>query len=231
MAEITSTNLKYTNFRINKRGLYESSPEPKEGFVEVVYGDKKDKKTYHRYVNALTGKVTSVRITTPPYGGEFLNLVMVDNPDAYSISVPLYAQNGNYSYMARLILDSISQIDFSKKVQVSFYTKKVEDNEYQNMSVSYDGEFTEDNKSVYAPRIDKDEKPERKYKELGGKKVQVVDDEVNFYFNILEKLKETLKKEGGTTVEQPKSTVKEETPKGKLSPAMSTMDEEDELPF
>lgn len=239
MAEVTSTQLKYTNFKVNKKGLYESSRTPKEGFIEVKYGDKLESTTYHRYVDGLIGRISSIRISKPEFGGTYLNLVLVDGQEAYTISTALYASNANYSFTARLILDSLSKADFSKKVQLSFWTKKVDENEYQNMTVFYHGEKTDDGKNVYVDRVMFDEKPKREYKEVGGESKLIVEPHVEFYYNILTKMQETLQSlresRGGSATSSTNSEVstpkpEEKAPKDKLTPAMSDIDESD-LPF
>jgi len=130
MAKEFGTSKNFTFLRLNSKGeLYQSSKEPKEGFVEITLDD--NKKTYQKsYKSTDYGKVIFLGINEknfPKGKVQYVEMSIQSDDDAKAVDVlqlPLRNTKGGLNDEVKKLVAILPSLDFSKSIIVSSNREK-----------------------------------------------------------------------------------------------------------
>lgn len=130
----------YLQLDYGKKSMYIYNPEEKEGFEK--HTTEKGKVSYRKYVNAVTGKITSAYFRDGNFGQEFI-LIFSDDEGKYSVQMGI--EDSVFQNLGR----SIENIDTSETVRLSIYDSKSKTNNksYFGLSLSYPEVLDNDGKA------------------------------------------------------------------------------------
>ena len=103
--------MNYNNYSISasKGKLYLKSKTPQEGYEKVTYGANGENTTYHKYVDSIKGKPSSLEVKEIQHEGKtlkFLEFSLVDGDNQNKVSVPLKNTKGSYTDEVKAILSA-----------------------------------------------------------------------------------------------------------------------------
>lgn len=181
----------YFNYSVStKQGkFYLKSSEPKEGFVEVTYGE--GKKTYHQYIDSVKGIVKSFDTKEVDYQGKklrFLEVVLVDGADEHKISVSLKNTKGGYTDEARTLISAFKGLDkVGEPITVTpkkstYKNNRGEEKENLNIYVNYINILGENGKGLSTGFINFKDIPSPIKKEVAGDVVYDWTPQTEFFY-------------------------------------------------
>lgn len=212
----------YFNYKVSSREgkFYQSSKEPKEGYVEVVYNNG-NSKIYHNYLRTLQGVPVAFRQESFNYEGKTLKTLKVslkDGEDFHNISCMLWTPKGQYTNEVKALISAFNNyVKLGEEVTLTASTNKYTDKkgvERSSLSLylNYVNILNEEGKGLSTGFIRFDELPKAELKEVAGEKVYDFTKQTEFYFQKLEEISKRLE----NAVAPKKETVKQEEPKEDL---------------
>lgn len=191
--------MSYFNYSVStKQGkFYLKSSEPKEGFVEVTYGE--GKKTYHQYIDSVKGIVKSFDTKEVEYQGKklrFLEVVLVDGADEHKISVSLKNTKGGYTDEARTLISAFKGLDkVGEPITVTpkkgtYKNNRGEEKENLNIYVNYINILGEGGKGLSTGFINFKDIPSPIKKEVAGDVVYDWTPQTEFFYKEFLDIKE-----------------------------------------
>lgn len=206
--------MEYLNLSISagKGKLYEKSKTPKEGFVEVTYGE--GEKTYHKYVDTAKGVPTYFEEKEIEFSGKklkFLELTLVDGELATKISVISRNKNG-FTDEAKALMSAVNGLDLGEDVTLQVNKKTVtgkNGKEYNNLNVyiNYVHKLNEAGKGLSTGFISFSEIPKAVEKEVAGDKVWDFSPQTEYFYAKLKELEERFKNQTtSASTQAPKTT-------------------------
>ena len=135
--------MNYNNYSISasKGKLYLKSKTPQEGYEKVTYGANGENTTYHKYVESIKGKPSSLEVKEIQHEGKtlkFLEFSLVDGDNQNKVSVPLKNTKGSYTDEVKAILSALDGANISEEVTFTVKTSTTtgkNGKEYKNLNV------------------------------------------------------------------------------------------------
>jgi len=219
----------YNNFSLSasKGKLYLKSTTPKEGYEQVIYGVNKDKITYHKYYDSISGVIDKVEAKKVEYQGKpihFLEIIFKEDGGVINKISVVSKDKGNYTNEARTLISSLYHLKQNEPITVTTKTgtytnSKGVEKTTLNVYFNYQNIFKEDGKSESAGFIPFSDIPKAEVKEVAGENVYDWTAQTEFYYKILNKI---IEKFAGKS-DAPDTKPEDATP--------STSVEDDDLPF
>lgn len=215
-------NYQNYSFSFSKGEFYEKAKSPTEGYVEVLYGTDKDKKTYHKYQKTVKGVLTSVDTKEVEFEGRklrFFEVLLKDGDNENKISLPLKNSKGNYEDAVKALVSALNGADFGEDVTITpnkSTTKGKNGKDYTNIGfyVNYVNRLGENGKGLSTGFIQFGDIPQPIKEEEDGEVYYDWRPQNKFWASKISDLKERTSGEATTPQETPKPKAenkKEET--------------------
>ena len=234
--------MNYNNYSISasKGKLYLKSKTPQEGYEKVTYGANGENTTYHKYVDSIKGKPSSLEVKEIQHEGKtlkFLEFSLVDGDNQNKVSVPLKNSKGNYTDEVRAILSALNGADISEEVTFTVKTSTTtgkNGKEYKNLNVyiNYVNILGDNGKGKSTGFIAYGDIPAPEKKVVAGDTVYDWSPQTEFFYAKLGEISAKFQGQAPAT-EAPKNTVPTVTPAQAFEPAVITKETPgfDLLPF
>lgn len=225
MGAITGgNNMPSHNLRISPDGnFYESSREPKEGYVEHVSSVSKQVSYWKEYYRGLYGELSYVALKDVTFNNvstKVFTLGFKDEGEMWFISIQLLKQNGGMNNYVKDFIRKCPNIDITKKIFIN-PNKRKKDEEYapNTFFLAYWDE-EQGRAGEIIPHYWKNGTnglPDRKeYMGIGGKKVFDYRDQDNFLYDklvdFINKFNSAKSQQSTVNNNQPAYTTQQATP-------------------
>lgn len=231
--------MKKNFYKLNKKEIYESAKEPKDGFVKTVYGTDGTSITYKRVVNNIKGIITGLQVkeisTKEGLKVKMLELSITEAAEVVNVlSAPYRNSKGSFTDEAKALISALRDYQVNEPISISASSKTTQGKngkDYDNLSVyiNYDNIKNEAGKNSSTGFIPYTEIPKPEIKSVAGESTYDFTTQTEFFY---QELLAIIKKLG-----TPASSVTPSTPitpqqeSGPVRQPMAHIAENDDLPF